>query len=120
VRWQERDAASSAPSAELPEEPLADPPPRPEGLHLGAAPSLWTGPEVKYSPSLRFLAADGHAEFSPNDAHWLGIRPGDEVVLSFDGESVRARASIRTGLPAGSVFLGSRVGEPRWVEVHKA
>jgi NADH-quinone oxidoreductase subunit G len=120
VRWQDRDAASSAPSAELPDEPLAEPSPRPEGLHLGAAPSLWTGPEVEFSPSLRFLAADGHAEFSPDDAHWLGIRPGDEVVLSFDGESARARVSIRTGLPAGSVFLGSRVGEPRRVEVRKA
>jgi NADH-quinone oxidoreductase subunit G len=120
VRWQERDAASEAPEAELSDEPLADPPPRPEGLHLGAAPSLWAGPEVEHSASLRFLAANGHAEFSPDDAHWLGIGPGDDVVLSFDGQSVRASASVRTGLPAGSVFLGSRVGAPRRVEVRKA
>jgi NADH-quinone oxidoreductase subunit G len=120
VRWQERDAASAGPSAELPDEPLADPPSRPEGLQLGAAPSLWTGPEVEHSPSLRFLAGNGHAEFSPDDAHWLGIGPGDEVLLSYDGESIRAQASVRTGLPAGSVFVGSRVGAPRRVEVRKA
>jgi NADH-quinone oxidoreductase subunit G len=120
VRWQDRDAASAVPSAKPSEGPLVDPPPRPEGLRLGAAPSLWTGPGVEHAPSLRFLAPAPHAEFSPADAHWLGIAPGDEVVLSFDGESVRARASIRTGLPPGSVFLAARAGAPRRVKVAKA
>jgi NADH-quinone oxidoreductase subunit G len=120
VRWQDRDAASSVPAAEAPQDPLADPPQRPEGLRLGAAPSLWSGPEVEHAPALRFLAPASHAELSPDDALSLGVGPGDEVVLSFDGESVQARASIRTGLPAGSVFLASRIGAPQSVEVRKA
>jgi NADH-quinone oxidoreductase subunit G len=120
VRWQDRDAASSVPAAEPSEEPLPDPPSRPEGLRLGAAPSLWSGPEVEHAPALRFLAPASQAELSPDDADRLGVGPGDEVVLSFDGESVQARASIRTGLPSGSVFLAARTGRPQHVEVRKA
>ena len=58
VRWQDRDAASALPSAELSGEPLAEPPPPPDGPGLAPAPTLWTGPEVEHSPSLRFLAPE--------------------------------------------------------------
>ncbi len=105
VRWQDRAAADGVPSAELSNEPLAQPPATQEGLVLAGAPTLWTGPEVEYSPSLRFLATGETAWLSVEDARRLGVESGDEVELSVDGESVNATAVVRTGVPAGSVFL---------------
>jgi NADH-quinone oxidoreductase subunit G len=105
VRWQDRDAASAAPDAEPPTEPLAQPPAAPEGLVLGAAPSLWRGPAVEHSSSLRFLDSGPHALLSLADARRLGIAGGDEIELGSNGDTVAATAVIRTGVPAGSVFL---------------
>jgi NADH-quinone oxidoreductase subunit G len=105
VRWQDRDAASALPTAELSTQPLAEPPSPPEGLVLAGAPTLWTGPEVEYSPSLRFLATGEKAWLSVEDARRLGVNSGDEVELSVNGDSLSAIAIVRTGVPAGSVFL---------------
>jgi NADH-quinone oxidoreductase subunit G len=105
VRWQDRDAASAVPSAELSSEPLAQPPAAQEGLVLASAPTLWTGPEVEYSPSLRFLATGETAWLSVEDARRLAVESGDEIELSADGESLSATAVVRTGVPAGSVFI---------------
>jgi NADH-quinone oxidoreductase subunit G len=105
VRWQDRDAASALPAAELSTEALADPPEPHDGLVLAVAPTLWTGPEVEYSPSLRFLATGEKAWLSVEDARRLGVESGDEVELSVDGESLSATAVVRTAVPAGSVFL---------------
>jgi len=105
VRWQDRDAASALPGAEPSSQPLAQPPARQEGLVLAGAPTLWRGPEVEHSPSLRFLATGETAWLSVEDARRLGVDSGDEVELSVNGESVSATAAIRTGVPAGSVFV---------------
>jgi NADH-quinone oxidoreductase subunit G len=105
VRWQDRDAASALPTAELSTQPLAEPPSPPDGLVLAGAPTLWTGPEVEYSPSLRFLATGEKAWLSVEDARRLGVKSGDEVELSVNGDSLSAIAIVRTGVPAGSVFL---------------
>ena len=43
VRWQDRDAASRLPAAEPSDAQLEQPPELPEGMHLGASPSLWSG-----------------------------------------------------------------------------
>ena len=66
LRWQDRDAASALPTAELSIEPLAQPPPPHHGLVLAPAPTLWAGPEVEYSPSLRFLSPRVRAPGSPS------------------------------------------------------
>jgi NADH-quinone oxidoreductase subunit G len=105
VRWQDRDAASALPAAELSTQPLAEPPSPPDGLVLAGAPTLWTGPEVEYSPSLRFLATGEKAWLSVEDARRLGVKSGDEVELSVNGDSLSAIAIVRTAVPAGSVFL---------------
>jgi NADH-quinone oxidoreductase subunit G len=106
VRWQERDAASRLPAAELSDAPLARPPARPTGeLQLGTAPALWSGPAVKHSPSLRFLYRGEHVELSVADAQRLGVRSGEEVELTVDGQTAIAAAQVRTGVPAGSAFL---------------
>jgi NADH-quinone oxidoreductase subunit G len=107
LRWQDRDAASALPAAELASEPLAEPPAPREGLVLGAAPTLWTGPEVEYSPSLRFLATGEQAWLSVEDARRLGVADGDEVELSVNGDRLSATAVVRTAVPAGSVFLSA-------------
>jgi NADH-quinone oxidoreductase subunit G len=105
VRWQDRDAVSALPAAELSTEPLSEPPAPPGGLVLAGAPTLWTGPEVEYSPSLGFLATGEKAWLSVEDARRLGVSSGDEVELSVNGDRLRATAIVRTAVPAGSVFL---------------
>jgi NADH-quinone oxidoreductase subunit G len=105
IRWQDRDAASALPEAELPADPLEQPPEAPDGLVLATAPTLWTGPAVEHSPSLRFLGTGDHALISVEDARRVGVENGDEVELAANGDSVSAIAVIRTGVPAGSVFL---------------
>ena len=65
VRWQERDAASALAAGELPDGPLEEPPPAPEGPTLASAPTLWAGGEVRHSASLGFLAPDAARRAQP-------------------------------------------------------
>ncbi len=110
VRWQEREAASALPAEELSSEPLPVPPAPERGLRVAAAPTLWTGPEVEHSPSLRFLSTPATAEISVDDAREAGIANGDEVTLSVNGVEAPAVAAVRTAVPAGSVFVsGARL-----------
>jgi NADH-quinone oxidoreductase subunit G len=130
VRWQDREAASNAPAAELPSAPLATPPDLPAGLRLGAAPALFASPAVEHSPSLRFLAPRQRAELSPDDAQRLGIESGDEIEVVAGDRAVRAPAAIRAAIAPGAVFLTQGLGPdgaealtngiPRTVEVRKA
>ncbi len=120
VRWQEREAASAAPVEEPSEQPLAQPPAAPEGLRLATAPSLWSGPQVEHSPSLRFLHHGPRAELSIEDARALGVRTGDEVELAVDGERTTAVVGVRTGVPTGSVFLAPPVLGEGAVEISRA
>ena len=105
VRWQDREAASALPLEEPASDPLPEPPSAPEGLHLATTPTLWAGGEVEHSPSLSFLAPTAHAELAPEDARALGIESGAEIELTVAGELATATARVRTGVPAGSVFL---------------
>ncbi|MBA3263353.1 MAG: molybdopterin-dependent oxidoreductase [Thermoleophilaceae bacterium] len=105
VRWQERDAASTLAPDEPSTAQLAGPPAAPEGLRAVAAPSFWGGYETEHAPSLRFLATGPRAELSVEDARTAGVQSGDEVRLAAGGESVIAVVAVRTGVPAGSLFL---------------
>jgi NADH-quinone oxidoreductase subunit G len=123
VRWQERDAASALPAEEPSGEALEEPPELPDGeLRVAGARTLWSGPAVEHSPSLRFMAMGPRAELSPSDAQRLGVGTGDELELSFNGTALRATAAIRSGVQAGSVFVvGGPEDEPaQAVEVRKA
>jgi NADH-quinone oxidoreductase subunit G len=129
VRWQDREAASELGHAPLPEEPLAQPPEPPEGIALGALPSLWASPVTDHSTSLRFLAPTQRAELSPDDARRLDISAGDDVQVAVDGQRIRATAVVRSGIRPGSVFLIRGTAEenvtallngaPRTVEVSR-
>jgi NADH-quinone oxidoreductase subunit G len=105
VRWQDRDAASAAPDAELSTDRLEQPPAPPEGLTLASAPTLWSDQAVEHSPSLRFLDTGPHVLLSLADARELGVESGDDVEVHANGDSVSARVVARTGVPRGSVFL---------------
>jgi len=130
ARWQDADSASKVPGAEPSEQPLDHPPELPEGMRLGAAPSLWSGPVTAHAPSLRFLAPVQRAELAPVDAQRLGLEQGDDVLVSADGEEVRASVALRQAVSPGSVFLTAGTAEhnatalmngvPRTVEVRKA
>jgi NADH-quinone oxidoreductase subunit G len=119
VRWQERNGSALAPEP-VSSEPLAEPPGAGGGLRVARVPSLWTGPEIEHSPSLRFLSGDGRAELSVEDARALDVETGDEVELSAGGERITATASVRTGVPKGSVFVSGASVPDGPVEVRPA
>ena len=130
VRWQDREAASGLPAAELPDAALEAPPELPEGLRLGASPSLWAGRTAEHAPSLRFLAPEQRVELAPADAERIGVGSGDQVQVSAGDQSVRATVALRQAIRPGSVFLVAGTAEdnataltngvPRTVEVSRA
>lgn len=108
VRWQERDAASKLPEAELPSGSLEDPPELDssgDGLRLGIRPSLWSGRETKHAPILSFLRPHQTVELSPADAERLKVRGGESVVVGVNGTRVRATVEVRAAMPEGTAFL---------------
>jgi NADH-quinone oxidoreductase subunit G len=105
VRWQEREAASTLFLEEPSSEQLAVPPAADRGLRAAAVPTLWTGPEVEHSPSLRFLDMGPRVEISVEDAREAGVENGEEVTLSANGTEVVAIAAVRSAVPPGSVFV---------------
>jgi NADH-quinone oxidoreductase subunit G len=137
IRWQDRDAASSLPSASAGvgspserfarEEPEAagDSPPTSlrrvaseEGLPatalslaLGTYRDLWAGPITELNPPLKFLQPQQRVELSVGDADRLGLQSGDEVSVSQNGTSVLARVAIRERMQDGACFLIEAVAE---------
>jgi NADH-quinone oxidoreductase subunit G len=133
VRWQEREAAASAPAAPAGPLPTGEPipAPRPNGaLRLGTFRPIWAAPEVEVSPALKFLAAKQQAELSPLDADRIGVENGDKVTVAAGDASVLAKVFVRGNVPAGTVFLAEATAEqsatellgeaPRLVEVRPA
>jgi NADH-quinone oxidoreductase subunit G len=131
VRWQEREAAAAFPggadaaSAARPSQaaPAED---ANSGLRLGTYRSIWAAPEVEISPALRFTVAQQQVELAPSDAERLGIAPGEAIDVSQNGTRLAATAHIRTGVPAGTVFLAEGIADASAnaftdpvVEVHK-
>jgi NADH-quinone oxidoreductase subunit G len=133
VRWQTRDAASEFPipagsSDAIPAVPESSPTTVANGaLRLGTYRSIWAAPEVEISPALKFTIARQQIELSPEDAEQLGIGPGDAVVIAQNGTRLRGTAHVRTGVPAGTVFVADGIHdgsanaltEPT-VEVHRS
>ncbi len=105
LRWQDTEAASALPAAELPTGQLASPPELPEGLRLGLISSIWADPVTEHAPSLRFLAPQQRAELAPADARKIGVQSGDRVQVSADDAVVEATVALRQAIQPGSVFL---------------
>jgi anaerobic selenocysteine-containing dehydrogenase len=66
---------------------------------------LWAGPITELNPPLRFLQPQQRVELSLADAEQLDLANGDEVLVSQNGTSVRARVSVRERVPEGTCFL---------------
>ena len=85
-------------------EPLADPPAGTRGPARWRVPTLWSGPEVEHSPSLRFLRP-GAARVEPSeDAARLGVPAAVEVehattLEAAGGERRAPSRRVRTGVP---------------------
>jgi len=77
----------------------------PELLALGTYRDLWTGPITELNPPLRFLAPQQQVALSPVDANRLGLSTNDEVSVSQNGTSIRAKVAIRERVPKGVCFL---------------
>jgi NADH-quinone oxidoreductase subunit G len=133
VRWQERDAASKLPAAELPSGELADPPAAREAngvLRLGTRPSLWGDYVSRHAPVLGFLRPEQTVELSPADAERLGLGSGANVAVGLNGTRIRATALVRANVPVGTAYLIDGTddqpanllvnGEPQTVEVTPA
>ena len=133
VRWPEREEASALPSNEAaavdagenfgigevisqsPSNRAEDfsgrhgrQPPRPM-LRLGTYRPIWASPEVEVSPALKYTVARQQAELSPEDAQRLGIVSGETIEVAQNGTRLRAKAAVRSGVPAGTIFLATGV-----------
>jgi anaerobic selenocysteine-containing dehydrogenase len=77
---------------------------------------------VERVPELQFQRPEPVLEIASDDAHARGIRPGDDVDVSFNGTSARLRAKISRTLPAGTVRAADEhvSGLPHDVEVTRA
>jgi NADH-quinone oxidoreductase subunit G len=117
IRWQDRPAASSLPTASEPGEPAGPDSPDtqrdsasaesgPAGsFALGTYRDLWAGAITELNPPLRFLAPRQRVEMSVADAERLGVKAGDEVRVSQNGTSVQAAVDVKERVQAGTVFL---------------
>jgi NADH-quinone oxidoreductase subunit G len=114
VRWPAREQASAFPTAKVPAatpapERAARAKPANGALRLGTYRSIWAAPEVDVSPTLQYTVARQRIELSPQDASRLGIAEGDELLVSQNGTSLEGQAHVRTGVPAGTVFLADGI-----------
>jgi NADH-quinone oxidoreductase subunit G len=111
IRWQDRDAASKLPQASRTSDPGSIGTPRegepsdPGSLVLGTYRDLWVGPITELNPPLRFLRPQQRVELSLADAERLQLSSGDEVDVSQNGTTIRARVTIRERIEAGVCFL---------------
>ncbi|HTP23473.1 MAG TPA: NADH-quinone oxidoreductase subunit NuoG [Solirubrobacteraceae bacterium] len=116
VRWPELDVASELPAPTAgqarharPPEPAAAIAPWNGELRLGTYRSIWAAPEVEISPALKFTIARQQVELSPEDARRLGIGDGDAIDVAQNGTRLRGSAHVRSGVPAGTVFLADGI-----------
>ncbi len=80
-----------------------------DALRLGTFRPIWASPEVEVSPALHFAIPRQQLEIGPEDAQRLGLRSGEEVEVSCNGSALRANTLVRSGVPAGAVFLAEGI-----------
>ncbi len=113
VRWPETEAASALPAVSA--DPAVDgagptgpaPTAFSDQLRVGTYRSIWAYPEVEISPALHFTIASQVVELAPEDADRLGIQQGAAVTVSQNGTKLAGIAEVRTGVPAGTVFVAA-------------
>ncbi|MBI5105537.1 MAG: hypothetical protein HZB46_11270, partial [Solirubrobacterales bacterium] len=123
VRWWEREGGAAAWPAPAAAPATSTPAAGPEAngrLRLGTFRSIWSGPEVRVSPALKFVHPRARVELSPDDARRLELFDGDKVVVGAGGATVEATVALRAAIPAGSAFLEGNLVEGPLVDVRKA
>jgi NADH-quinone oxidoreductase subunit G len=78
-------------------------------LTLGTYRNLWVGPITELNPPLKFLTPQQRVEVSTADAEELGLRSGDRVRVSQNGNSVEAEVHIKERVAKGVVFMAEGV-----------
>ena len=118
VRWPELDVASELPAPASGQARHARPAKSAAAiassngaLRLGTYRSIWAAPEVEISPALKFTVARQQVELSPEDASRLGIGNGDAIDVAQNGTRLRGSAHVRSGVPAGTVFLADGIAD---------
>jgi NADH-quinone oxidoreductase subunit G len=118
VRWPELDVASELPAPASGQARHARPAESAAAiassngvLRLGTYRSIWAAPEVEISPALKFTVARQQVELSPEDASRLGISNGDAIDVAQNGTRLRGSAHVRSGVPAGTVFLADGIAD---------
>jgi len=118
VRWPELDVASELPAPASGQARHARPAESAAAiassngvLRLGTYRSIWAAPEVEISPALKFTVARQQVELSPEDASRLGIGNGDAIDVAQNGTRLRGSAHVRSGVPAGTVFLADGIAD---------
>jgi NADH-quinone oxidoreductase subunit G len=118
LRWPEREQASAyvvgdnfRQAEEIPHngQPATSGAPQNGALRLGTYKPIWAAPEVEISPALQYTIARQQAELSPEDARRLNIGSGDKLEISQNGTRLEATAAVRSGVPAGTVFLATGI-----------
>jgi NADH-quinone oxidoreductase subunit G len=66
---------------------------------------LWAGPITELNPPLKFLQPGQTLELSLADAERLGLGSGDEVTVSENGTSLRARVAVRERMREGTGYM---------------
>ncbi len=123
VRWQDRQAASAFPQPPKAQqrEPIAEggseagrgtvnwsefeSEGRSGDLEIYTYRDLWTGPITELNPPLRFLEPEQHLEISLEDAERLSLSSGDEVEVTQNGTSLRARVRVKERMRGGYGFM---------------
>jgi NADH-quinone oxidoreductase subunit G len=112
IRWPEHSSPDDR--GQTPKEPGLRPgtsgsdplPAPPDGaLRLGTYRDLWADPATERNPSLRFLRPKQTLEIAPADGERMGLKDGDEVRVSSNGDSLAARVAMRERLRPGGAFL---------------
>ena len=79
--------------------------PTSDSLALSTYRDLWAGPITELNPPLKFLQPQQQVALSLADADRLDLATNDEVTVSQNGTSVRARVSIKERVPEGVCLL---------------
>ena len=99
----------------------AAPAPRPAGDHflgnlrLLRYRPLFSGPAVERTPELQFQRPPAEVELAAADAEQRQIAAGETVSVRSNGTSLRLRARISRGLPAGTV----RIADEHAADLHR-
>jgi len=93
------------------ESPSAVPSTAPDdgSLTLGTYRDLWAGPITELNPPLKFLTPQQRVEISLADAEARGLKSGDLVRVSQNGNAVEAQVQVKERVSKGIVFMAEGV-----------